>query len=724
MLSHKLTGMCVSDLLSLIVLHCGRNNICLKTLHRFKNYFNMVGKNLIICHYYCSGCEIPLDGKDSICDDCEGRNDVAYFIEFPIVSQLQIMFKKPGFYESLMFRFTRVKKNVQNIEDIYDGIIYQQQVDNGFLANRNNLSFFMYFDGISLFKSSTFSIWPVYFTINELKYKLRTKKENTVLAGIWFGKSKPNPNLFLVPFQEKLSTLENDGVNLALPNGDNILVKVKLLGVVGDMPAKSTFMRLRQFNGAYSCFNCMEKGGRYDLGNTTVQVFPYDRNFQPRNNEEMIEYGRLAAEAREADPDSSVFGVKGPTLLSIMLPNMILCMGIDIMHGVFLGVTKTLAHLWFDTQYSGLPFSISAFVRVVDERLKKIRPPSSFPRVPRSLAKEFAQFKASDWKIFFFYYSLPVLAGILPHQYWLHHCKLVMAIAILCQESISLEEIDSADNLLHSYVAEFQELYGIRYMSLTFHQLLHLCSVVKHLGPAWVYSCFFYESLNGELARLVHGSRYVALQICSSSAVYMNLTVMISDMRIGAAKDLCLKFQKGARINISENIDDDTDVVGKMQNCFPIPVNITRLLQESFDLVGGQCKYFCKLKKKGTIFTSEAYERSNKRLSCFVEIVHDGVHYLCKINSFVKWSSCDNVCPNDCDQCRKLFFCVTTLYDCVPWEMHEADLRVFVPYLNKVSPSNDASRAFPVECIKCVCLYMPVEGSEYICLPVNSLEVE
>jgi len=228
-----------------------------------------------------------------------------------------------------------LKKAEENTEDIYDGNIFKELcAGDGFLSNFNNISFFMYFDGVALFKSSSFSIWPVYLTINELKYELRTKKENTIIAGIWFGKSKPNPNLFLDPMREKLSMLENEGANMELPNGDKIRVQGKLIGAVGDMPAKSALMRFKQFKGAFSCFHCLDKGGRYDLGNTTIQVFPYNRNFQLRTVNETVQFGELALEARQADPDASVYGVKGPTLLA-MLPNLILCMAQDIMHGVF-----------------------------------------------------------------------------------------------------------------------------------------------------------------------------------------------------------------------------------------------------------------------------------------------------------------------------------------------------------------------------------------------------
>jgi len=71
------------------------------------------------------------------------------------------MFMRPGFYDELQHRFRRNKKTEENIEDVYDGRVYQEQVQNGFLNNPNNLSFMWYSDGISIFKSANFTIWPM-----------------------------------------------------------------------------------------------------------------------------------------------------------------------------------------------------------------------------------------------------------------------------------------------------------------------------------------------------------------------------------------------------------------------------------------------------------------------------------------------------------------------------------------------------------------------------------
>ena len=39
------------------------------------------------------------------------------------------------------------------------------------------------------------------------------------------------------------------------------------------------------------------------------------------------------------------------------------------------------------------------------------------------------------------------------------------------------------------------------------HMLRHLIFHVKNWGPLWVYSCFSFESLNGELKKYFHGTR-------------------------------------------------------------------------------------------------------------------------------------------------------------------------------------------------------------------------
>ncbi len=46
------------------------------------------------------------------------------------------------------------------------------------MSNPANLSLLWNTDGVPIFKSSNYSIWPLYFTINELPYEHRMRKQN------------------------------------------------------------------------------------------------------------------------------------------------------------------------------------------------------------------------------------------------------------------------------------------------------------------------------------------------------------------------------------------------------------------------------------------------------------------------------------------------------------------------------------------------------------------
>ena len=50
-------------------------------------------------------------------------------------------------------------------------------------------------------------------------------------------------------------------------------------------------------------------------------------------------------------------------------------------------------------------------------------------------------------------------------------------------------------------------------MTMNMHQLKHLSECVKHWGPLWGYSCFCFESLNGHLKKLFHGTKDMSVQV-------------------------------------------------------------------------------------------------------------------------------------------------------------------------------------------------------------------
>lgn len=79
--------------------------------------------------------------------------------------------------EMLNYRISRKKKCAQNVEDIFDGQLYKRHFDcKGYFYGTSttarkkeiHLSLMVNTNGVSIFRSSNFGLWPVYFVINEL----------------------------------------------------------------------------------------------------------------------------------------------------------------------------------------------------------------------------------------------------------------------------------------------------------------------------------------------------------------------------------------------------------------------------------------------------------------------------------------------------------------------------------------------------------------------------
>ena len=105
-----------------------------------------------------------------------------------------------------------------------DGRIYQEQVRSGFLSVPSNIYFQLSADGMKIFRSAVkSSIWPMGLCINELPYKKRILPRNIVLAGLWFGKKPPNPNLFLKPLYKSMKVMSTTGYNFKLHDNSEII---------------------------------------------------------------------------------------------------------------------------------------------------------------------------------------------------------------------------------------------------------------------------------------------------------------------------------------------------------------------------------------------------------------------------------------------------------------------------------------------------------------------
>ena len=79
------------------------------------------------------------------------------------------LYVDPAIWSHLQKRFEREWDS--NIRDVMDGCEYKKQRQ--FLSEPGNVSLLMNTDGVSMFKSSNVSLWPIWVAINELPPHVR-----------------------------------------------------------------------------------------------------------------------------------------------------------------------------------------------------------------------------------------------------------------------------------------------------------------------------------------------------------------------------------------------------------------------------------------------------------------------------------------------------------------------------------------------------------------------
>ena len=208
----------------------------------------------------------------------------------------------------------------------------------------------------------------------------------------------------------------------------------------------------------------------------------------------------------------SSFNIEGEKIISIMATGYIRSTGINPMHCVEIGVVKALLLLWLQPR-AGLLLNC---MHIVNEKICLISPPDFVSRFPRSLWENLSYLKASQLKTCFFCYPLPIMQIFMPALYFNHYMLLVYSIYILSQPTISDKSVNLAEQLIHEFVMQFSDLYGLKNMTCNLHSLLHLPQNVRDFGPLYTTSCFPYENANGILKKLVTGTKFAQLQICST----------------------------------------------------------------------------------------------------------------------------------------------------------------------------------------------------------------
>ncbi|XP_033730842.1 uncharacterized protein LOC117320344 [Pecten maximus] len=356
-----------------------------------------------------------------------------------------------------------------------------------------------------------------------------------ILWGIWQGNGKPNMTTFLKPMVTDLISLQGEEMVLRL-NEENIICKVVLIVATMDLQARAAVLHMTQHNGKFSCVFCLEPGKVVKSCKGHCRCFPYSPVLNLRSDNMIMEDSKNAQKSKNLK--TNINGFTGESVLNY-LPNFSLKdnIVIDYMHGILLGITKKLLNFWFDSTYFDRPHFIGHKMKEIDVILKKITPPYLVIRLPRKLSNTLHHWKASELRSWLLYYSIPCLKGRLLDVYLTHYSLLVEATQTLLGEGITEDDLQRSDLLLHHFVKSADTLYGDNFLGLNVHNLLHIVPCVRKWGPLWAWSCFCFESFNGEIKKNIHGTGNVCRQIFWYLQAQKQIEKKASEPGDGAVKD-------------------------------------------------------------------------------------------------------------------------------------------------------------------------------------------
>ncbi|KAK3925230.1 Hemagglutinin, partial [Frankliniella fusca] len=690
--SSHLTGVQFSKLLDLCHVLLPAPNTLPKSKHSFFKYFEN-DESELNCFFYCNICwKRRVNGSDKC--SCP-KSKVNYFIGCPLAAQIQKLYERPGFKEKLQYRFHRTKINSDNIEDIYDSNLYKE-AERGFLMDSNNISLTWYTDGVAIYECSSYSLWVFVFVINELPPQERFKPENLIIGGLWGDSEKPHPNLFLLPIYQEVAKLKQ-GFNVTC---DSVVSQVKVIVLCGtcDVPAKAAFMNMKGHSGYCSCPKCFITGEKSErTGN--VCVFPHQMELELRDDENY----KLCVERSLANK-AEFRGVFGPSLLSFMVYSpFIRSVSIDGMHCLYLGLTKQLLNLSFNTKYSSSPFSLSSKTAEVNARLKQLQLPHFVQRSPEDVTK-LAFWKASLCRNFLLYLVLIILKGLMRQDYYDNLVLLVNALSTLNSSSISVSDLEKADRDLINFCAGFENLYGLRHMSSNVHLLRHLSASVADTGNLFISSCFRFEDLNGKLSDLAHGTRHAVMQIASNFNILSKLPVLISNVSSDSVRLFCQKISGPSyHFKYCEKISKNCFVVGEFDTVPQHAECISQMCSTIFQQPI-QIQTFSRLFYQGLLYVSATYDKSS-RMSSFCNYNNDNRSLHGKILTFVKISSNSFL----------KYFALIVRTDDLP-----SGLNRYV-MVNTHSENYDLLN---VQHLKTVSFYLQVGAQHYVVDPLNNFELE
>jgi hypothetical protein len=429
-------------------------------------------------------------------------------------------------------------------DDILCGDAYLGLVDDGAIAKYDSV-LMLSIDGAQLYKSKRSDVWIYIWILLDLAPDKRYKIRNILPGGIVPGPNAPGDmDSFLYPGLAHLSALQREGLPIwDAYHRERAISLLFLLLVLADTIGMTEVSGSVGHHGRRGCrLFCGLKGRNkvrgpqyypallrpigYENHRTSYHPditldklpFPDPKIYNAALHHVIASQTQPIYEKRRFKTGivkPSVF-TRIPRILS--LPT---CFGGDIMHQPLINMATLLFDLWCERPaarsydpHGDWPWAVltgATWVRhgkVVADAARYL--PTSFGRTPRNPQEKISSgYKAWEFLNYVYGEGPGVFFNLLPDPYYTHFCRLVRAIRIIFQFSISHEEIAAADEILLQWVLEYEQIYyqrnekRLHLVRQCVHSLTHLARETCRLGPLWLSSQWTMERMIGHLGHLL-----------------------------------------------------------------------------------------------------------------------------------------------------------------------------------------------------------------------------
>ncbi|XP_077553258.1 uncharacterized protein LOC144168044 [Haemaphysalis longicornis] len=267
-ITYNLTWVALGDLLRLVDALFGfKGNVIPRSKYLFRKLWASKTASIGKSFFYCQICATLLDpvpGTSRMkCDSCLVDEDSAtlkargnYFVIFDLKEHVKhlIARAKDFLFENLL----RLKQDTEQgfcalVKDITSGFVLRNLRESR-QVKWCDLTITVNTDGSPVFKSSTSSVWPIQFVINELPPDYRLK--NFLVGGLCFGKH-PEMTVFLKKFVDEL----NEFGEVIWKKGSTVITS-SLYAVCScvDVPARALVSSGAYCSGFFGCSWCYAPG--------------------------------------------------------------------------------------------------------------------------------------------------------------------------------------------------------------------------------------------------------------------------------------------------------------------------------------------------------------------------------------------------------------------------------------------------------------------------------